>query len=295
MAFALRALGKHAHVVNADRAPAPLMQFPGVPAIEIADRVDRRVRRRHHHGMRRSGADRRRRASTAFRHQHRSPSRQHRLRAVELVRRLGGRLRRDGAGSDRRARRAAAARDRHAHLPGDPHRHRIVPLLEHLAADVRHLPPDARSRRRSGAGGAQRLRQQQHGPAEAVRRGAERDAARPDRPDRHRLSRSRDGARSGRHLRGHRRPHQPAAHGQGDRGGGLLQADRRRRVPRQHAFQGRGRHRSHRQAIRRRRPQERGRLHDRGSIDSLQKMFIERSIRPSRRPLPHNGPHAYQG
>jgi len=39
MAFALRALGKHAHVVNADRAPAPLLQFPGVAAIEIADAV----------------------------------------------------------------------------------------------------------------------------------------------------------------------------------------------------------------------------------------------------------------
>jgi phosphoesterase RecJ-like protein len=39
MAFALRALGKHVHVVNHDRAPAPLLQFPGVPAIEIADRV----------------------------------------------------------------------------------------------------------------------------------------------------------------------------------------------------------------------------------------------------------------
>ena len=36
----------------------------------------------------------------------------------------------------------------------------------------------ARSRRRSGAGGAERLRQQQHGPAEAVWRGAERDADR---------------------------------------------------------------------------------------------------------------------
>ena len=42
-----------------------------------------------------------------------------------------------------RARRAAHARDRHAHLPGDPDRHRIVPLLEHLAADLRHLPRSA--------------------------------------------------------------------------------------------------------------------------------------------------------
>jgi len=39
MAFALRALGKEVHLVNFDRAPAPLLQFPGVAAIEIADRV----------------------------------------------------------------------------------------------------------------------------------------------------------------------------------------------------------------------------------------------------------------
>jgi phosphoesterase RecJ-like protein len=39
MAFALRALGKEAHVVNADRAPAPLLAFPGVQDIEIAPRV----------------------------------------------------------------------------------------------------------------------------------------------------------------------------------------------------------------------------------------------------------------
>ena len=39
MAFALRALGKDVHVVNKDRAPGPLLQFPGVTAIQIADRV----------------------------------------------------------------------------------------------------------------------------------------------------------------------------------------------------------------------------------------------------------------
>jgi bifunctional oligoribonuclease and PAP phosphatase NrnA len=39
MAFALRALGKDVHVVNMDRAPGPLLQFPGVAAIQIADRV----------------------------------------------------------------------------------------------------------------------------------------------------------------------------------------------------------------------------------------------------------------
>jgi phosphoesterase RecJ-like protein len=39
MAFALRALGKEAHVINKDQAPPPLAQFPGVSAIEIADRA----------------------------------------------------------------------------------------------------------------------------------------------------------------------------------------------------------------------------------------------------------------
>ena len=40
MAYALRALGKEATVVNADAAPPPLMTFPGVPDIRIAPRVD---------------------------------------------------------------------------------------------------------------------------------------------------------------------------------------------------------------------------------------------------------------
>lgn len=40
MAYALRALGKEVRVVNQDAAPGPLLQFPGVPEIEIAGRVD---------------------------------------------------------------------------------------------------------------------------------------------------------------------------------------------------------------------------------------------------------------
>jgi phosphoesterase RecJ-like protein len=40
MAFALRALGKDVHIVNQDAAPGPLMAFPGVAQIEIADRVN---------------------------------------------------------------------------------------------------------------------------------------------------------------------------------------------------------------------------------------------------------------
>lgn len=40
MAYALRALGKEARVVSRDPAPPPLLVFPGVPEIEIIDRVD---------------------------------------------------------------------------------------------------------------------------------------------------------------------------------------------------------------------------------------------------------------
>lgn len=39
MAYALRALGKEATIVNKDRAPAPLLAFPGVEAIRIAPEV----------------------------------------------------------------------------------------------------------------------------------------------------------------------------------------------------------------------------------------------------------------
>jgi phosphoesterase RecJ-like protein len=39
-AYALRALGKQVTVINADSAPPPLMQFPGVADITIADRAD---------------------------------------------------------------------------------------------------------------------------------------------------------------------------------------------------------------------------------------------------------------
>jgi phosphoesterase RecJ-like protein len=41
MAYALRAMGKEARVVNADRAPAPLLAFPGVPGIDIIQGANR--------------------------------------------------------------------------------------------------------------------------------------------------------------------------------------------------------------------------------------------------------------
>jgi phosphoesterase RecJ-like protein len=40
MAYALRALGKEARIVNRDPPPPPLLSFPGVADIEIAERID---------------------------------------------------------------------------------------------------------------------------------------------------------------------------------------------------------------------------------------------------------------
>jgi len=40
MAYALRAIGKDARIVNKDPAPGPIMAFPDVHRIEVADRVD---------------------------------------------------------------------------------------------------------------------------------------------------------------------------------------------------------------------------------------------------------------
>jgi phosphoesterase RecJ-like protein len=40
MAYALRALGKEAHVVHSDPPPGPLKQFPGVREIQVAPEVD---------------------------------------------------------------------------------------------------------------------------------------------------------------------------------------------------------------------------------------------------------------
>ena len=40
MSYALRALGKTVRVVGSDPAPAPMQAFPGVPEIEIADRIE---------------------------------------------------------------------------------------------------------------------------------------------------------------------------------------------------------------------------------------------------------------
>ena len=134
------------------RRRAPLMAFPGVPDIEIADRGRRRVRRRDHHGVRRPRAHRRRRARAR-----RSSSTSITIPATPATAQINWFDASAAACGEmvfdlmQRARRAADARDRDAHLPRDPDRHRLVSLLEHLAADVRHLPRAARGGRRSGA------------------------------------------------------------------------------------------------------------------------------------------------
>ena len=151
-AYALRALGKEVTVVNRDAAPPPLMAFP-----RRAVDPDRRSRRlaistppiimecgnlaRTWRGGARS----------LLRHQHRSSSWQHRIRRAQLVRRSAAACGEmvfdlvDALGVP------LSLRNRDAHLPGDPDRHRLVPLLEHLAAHVRHLPAAARCGRRPGA------------------------------------------------------------------------------------------------------------------------------------------------
>ncbi len=175
-----------------------------------------------------------------------------------------------------RARRAADARDRDARLPGDPDRHRIVPLLRASrrgrstsAASALEAGVDPVPWRAASTTATTWARLKLFG---AVLSAMQID---PTRPHRDRLSRPRDGAGGRRHLRRHRRADQPAADRQGDPGGRLLQAGRRRRVPRQHALEGRHRHRRGREGVRRRRPQERRRAaRSPAPIDALQKTFV---------------------
>ena len=100
----------------------------------------RHVRRRDHHGMRDlrrpevSGLDR----YFVINIDHHPGNANY--GPAELVRFDGRRLRRDGLQAHRRAWRTVDDRNRHAHLSGHPDRHRIVPLLEHFAAHLRHLP-----------------------------------------------------------------------------------------------------------------------------------------------------------
>jgi phosphoesterase RecJ-like protein len=83
MAYALRALGKEVHLVNFDRAPAPLLQFPGRRRDRDRDRVsgeyDAAIIMECGDLARTAGAG----LDRFYGHQYRSPSRQRCLRAAE--------------------------------------------------------------------------------------------------------------------------------------------------------------------------------------------------------------------
>ena len=155
----------------------------------------RRGRRPHRHGVQRPRPHRRRLRRRPLHHQHRPPRRQPDVRRAELVRRVGGGVRRDGVRRDPRARRAAQPRDRHPHLPRDPDRHGLVPPLEHHAANLRHLPAGRRGRREPGRHGAARLRQQQLRQAQADWRAPRRHGAHRRRAPGGPLPRRRDAGR----------------------------------------------------------------------------------------------------
>ena len=229
MAYALEALGKEVRLVNADAAPEHYFEFPGVDRIEIAaatttdaDAVivmecsdltrtgvaglDGRfiINIDHHAGNRMYGAVNWFDESAAACGE----------MVFDIIRALGV---------------PSSPRDRHAHLPGDPDRHRLVPSLQHHAAHVRHLPADGRGRRQSGDHGAAGLRQQQLRQAEADWRAARPDGARARRAAR-RAAHGRHGAGGVRlHQQRHRGAHQPAAHRARDPGGGVLRRRARRR------------------------------------------------------------------
>ena len=97
MAFALRALGKDVRVVSRDQPPrADAGRFPASADIEIVERVDDpgdAVIVMECGDLKRTGIDGPR---ARLRHQHRSPSRQHDVRGAQLVRPVGGGMRRDG-------------------------------------------------------------------------------------------------------------------------------------------------------------------------------------------------------
>ena len=170
MAYALRALGKDVRIVNRDPGPAPLLLFPGVDGIAIAERAEGdfdAVLVMECGDLARTGV------------QGLEPATSSTSTTTPATRCTG-----PSTGSTRGAaacgemvfdviagaRRAAHARDRDAHLRRDPDRHGIVPLLEHLAAHVRHLPPGGGGRRGSRRPSRAACSTATAGPPEAVRR-----------------------------------------------------------------------------------------------------------------------------
>ena len=284
-AYALRALGKQVTVVNADPAPPPLMQFPGVPDIQIANRVDvepgddAAVIVMECGDLARTGVEGLERFFVINIDHHPGNTSFGQLNWFDATAAACGELVFDLVGAlDVPLSREIAT---HVYLAiltdtGSFHYSSISPRTFDICRQALEAGVDpvlvARNVYDSNNMGRLKLF------------GAVLSAMQIDPTGRiaivyvdHEMAR-----RGGRHLRGHRRPHQPAADRQGDPGGRILQAERRRRIPGQHALEGRHRHRVGRQGIRRRRPQERSRLHghrpdrraaegihreDRGAID----------------------------
>ena len=188
----------------------------------------RRLRRRDHHGVRRPGAHRRRGARARA-----SSSTSITIPATRATGRSTGSTRAAAACGemvfdlDRRAGCAADAGNRDAYLRGDPDRHGLVSLLEHFAADVRHLPrccsrpASIRCASRAASTTATRM-------GRLKLSGALLSGMQIDQTGRiavvyldHEIARTRR-----RHLRRHRRADQRAAHGQGDPGRRVLQGHR---------------------------------------------------------------------
>ena len=113
----------------------------GRPSTSPSDRLSQP---RAHRGAHRPGA------AAPGRRQHRPPPRQPALRRRQLGRRRGRRHRRDGLPAAHGARRADHAGDRDQPLHGDPHRHRLVPLLQRDARTFRIAGRPRRRRRRAG-------------------------------------------------------------------------------------------------------------------------------------------------
>ena len=208
MAYALRALGKHVTIVNKDAAPAPIMAFPGVETIVIADRVigefdaaiimecsdldrtgvaglDRAflINIDHHPGNTEYGQINWFDSSAAACGE----------MVFDLVRALDVPLSliwtcspRDRISlrrcASRFSRAACSPRRTSSKLPTPRLPARLRKTLPHL----RHLQGDARGGRRRRSGRTEGVRQQQHGETQIVRRGVERDADRSHGTNRHR-------------------------------------------------------------------------------------------------------------
>ncbi len=265
LGLAMEAAGWSVSYGGPDPVPAVLDFIPGRrPLAGVADRAaalrhhraHRLPERRAHRGAPGRGA----RAGEPGA-QHRPPPGQSPLRHRQLDRPDRGRDRRDDPRSARRSRVADPTRDRPRPLHRGPHRHRLVPLLQHHPA---HVPDRGRPHR---GGGRARARHRPALPAPAEGRARDpREPARPRGDERRRTGGHAHGAR-GRRLRGvhgRRGPRDLPALDRGREGRGPPAGRAGRAGEGEPPGQGRRAGQSHRASLRRRRPRERGRLHPAG-------------------------------